>query len=386
MMRTTVRPRRTLAVSSAMALGLLAACSSEDPGGADESPSANTPAASGPDPETQRCTAKSVSYGKVDPSVNSQPVEGGELVVYSGRSEKLVGPLLKKFTEDTGIKVAVRYGDTGAVTAQILEEGDKTPADVFISQDAGALGAMANAGCLAKLPSATTQKVSSETYRAADNDWVSVTGRARTIIYNPDLIKESELPKSLAELTTPKNAERTAIAPTNASFQSFVTAIRVEDGDGAASGFLKKLNDGGVKKYDKNGDVVDAVNSGKVAMGLVNHYYLYETISEKGADKVKVKNHYPKDGGPLSLVNVSGAGVVSSTKKQKDALRLVDYMLSPSAQTYFAKETNEYPMTDGAPAPADAPKLTELNAPRIDLDKLDSLPRTVALINESGLV
>lgn len=367
---------RTARLAAAMlaTLGLVAACSSDS--GSDSG------SGSGDEPEAA-CTPTEITYGELDPEVGAQDIDEEALVVYSGRSEDLIGPALELFTTETGIDVAVRYGGTAAMTAQIMEEGDASPADVVISQDAGALGALAGVGCLATLPPETLEQVD-EDYRPESATWAALTGRARVIAYNPDLVAESELPTTLEELTDPAVASQLGIAPTNASFQAFVTAIRVTDGDEAAATFLADLAAGGVQTFDGNGDVLAAVDDGTLAMGLINHYYLYELEAESG--ETTARNHYPADGGPLSLVNISGAGVVSATDRQQDAIALVEFLLSESAQEYFATETNEYPMVPGSPEPADAPALDELDAPQIDLDDLDDLPATIQLINDSGLV
>ncbi|ROP44963.1 extracellular solute-binding protein [Pseudokineococcus lusitanus] len=330
------------------------------------------------------CTAGEPTYGETDEEVAAQEVDDEALVVYSGRNEDLVGPALEQFTASTGIEVSVRYGGTPGITAQLLEEGDASPADVVITQDAGAFGALHQAGCLAPLPAATTERVAEE-FRADGGDWAPLTGRARVVSYNTDLVTPDEVPTTLEELVDPAVASRLGVAPTNASFLAFVTAVRVLEGDEAAEDLLTGLAEGGAQTFEGNGDLVEAVADGRVDMGLLNHYYLYELQAERGADQVPVVNAYAEDGGPLSLVNVSGAAVHTSTDRADDALALVDHLLSDEAQAYFAQETNEYPMVDGAPEPADAPQLADVRAPALDLDDLASLRETQALVDASGL-
>jgi iron(III) transport system substrate-binding protein len=175
------------------------------------------------------------------------------------------------------------------------------------------------------------------------------------------------------------------IAPTNASFQAFITAIRVLDGEDAAREFLDALVANDVQTYEGNGDVLAAVDSGEISMGLINHYYLYELAAEVGAENVVAENLFLDDGGAGSLVNISGAGVVSGTDRGEDAQALLDFMLSESAQNYFADTTYEYPMVDGVASPAGLPTLDQLDAPDLDLSDLDSLGATLELINEVGL-
>jgi len=334
--------------------------------------------------DAQACTAGEVSYGEVDEEVAAAEVDEEALVVYSGRSEDLVAPLLDQFTEETGIELSVRYGNTAAMTAQLLEEGDQSPADFFLSQDAGALGALANAGCLATLPEETLAQVA-QTYRAPDDTWVALTGRARVIAVNPDLVAEADRPTSIDDVLDERWSGQVGIAPTNASFQSFITAIRVLEGEDAARQFLDGLVTNDVQTYEGNGDVLAAVDSGEIAMGLINHYYLYELAAEAGRESIVAENVFLDDGGAGSLINISGAGVVSGTDRGEDAQALLDFMLSETAQNYFAETTYEYPMIEGVDPPAGLPTLEELDAPDLDLSDLDSLGETLELINEAGL-
>jgi len=332
----------------------------------------------------QACTPGDVSYGEVDEEVAAAEVDEEALVVYSGRSEDLVAQLLEEFTEETGIELSVRYGNTAAMTAQLLEEGDQSPADFFLSQDAGALGALGNAGCLATLSEETLNRVE-DTYRADEGNWVALTGRVRVVVINPELVSEADRPTAIEDVLDERWAGQVGIAPSNASFQSFITALRVLDGEDAAREFLDGLVANDVQSYEGNGDVLAAVDSGEISMGLINHYYLYELAAEVGSENIVAENVFLDDGGAGSLVNISGAGVVSSTDRGQDAQALLDFMLSESAQSYFAETTYEYPMVDGAAPPDGLPTLEELDAPDLDLSDLDSLGETLELINEVGL-
>ena len=208
---------------------------------------------------------------------------GGDnsLTVYSGRDEALVQPLIDRFSEETGIEVEVRYGGTAEMAAQLLEEGENSPADVFLAQDAGALAAVSGEGLLTELPAETTEQVP-ETYRAEDGTWVGVTGRSRVLVYNEEAVPEAELPASVFDLTEPEWEGRVGIAPTNASFQAFVTAMRVEHGDERTRQWLDDLAANDPQIREKNGMIVSDVNEGVIDTGLVNHYYLYELAQEEG--------------------------------------------------------------------------------------------------------
>ena len=310
----------------------------------------------------------------------------GKVTLYSGRNEDLVQPVLDQFTQETGIEVEVRYADTASMAAQLLEEGDNSPAEAFLAQDAGALGAVANADLLQSLPEATLDLVP-ELYRSDDEDWVGLTGRSRVLVYNKDNVSEDELPSNVAELTGPEWSGRVGIAPTNASFQAFVTAMRVLDGEDTTEQWLSDLAANDPQIRERNGVIVADVDSGAIDVGLVNHYYLYELAQEQGVDaeELTVALHFFEDGDTGALVNISGIGLVGE-QADGDAQALIDYLLSEQGQTYFVEQTSEYPMIEGIDAPAGLPSLDDLDAPDIDLNDLDDLQRTIEMITEAGLL
>jgi iron(III) transport system substrate-binding protein len=309
--------------------------------------------------------------------------EGGELVVYSGRSENLVAPLIEQFEEATGVNVEVRYGGTAEMAATILEEGDNSPADVFFAQDAGSLGALAQAGRLTQLPEAILSQVDAR-YRSPEGQWVGASGRARVLVYNTDLLQESDLPENVFALTDSKWADQVGWAPTNASFQSFVTAMRQLNGDEATRQWLEDMIANGVQSYDNNVAIVEAVGKGEIQVGLANHYYLYRFLAEQG-ESFPARNYYFPDGGADALVNVAGAGIINTTNQQELALQFVEFLLSNEAQQFFADETVEYPLVTGDIAinPLLTP-LSELNPPQIDLSDLSDLQGTLEMLQDVG--
>jgi iron(III) transport system substrate-binding protein len=321
-----------------------------------------------------------------DDSLEPPEPDDGTITVYSGRSETLVAPVIERFEEDTGITVQVRYGDTAQMAAQLLEEGDRTPADIFYAQDAGALGAVAKAGMFATLPDQVLSQVG-QAFHARSGEWVGITGRSRVLAYNPSLVSEEELPASVFELTEPQWRGRVGVAPTNGSFQAFVTGMRVLHGDDAAREWLAGIAANDPQIRQNNIEIVTDVNDGRLEVGLVNHYYLYERAKEEGVpvDQLTARNYYFPDGDIGAMVNVSGVGVLEQSAEDADARAFVDYLLSEAGQSYFAQETSEYPMAGSVTVPAGLPELAELATPDIDLNDLDGLEETVVMISESGL-
>ena len=306
------------------------------------------------------------------------------LTVYSGRNESLIGPILAQFTADTGIETEVLYGGTSAVANQILTEGANSPADVFIAQDGGALGALAAADMLHKLPDATIARVANAAFVSTDGVWTGLSGRARVFVYEPESLAEHglELPNSILDLTGEEWSGLVGWAPTNASFVANVTAMRVLLGEEETAGWLADMIANGVQAYPKNTPIVQATIDGEVVGGLVNHYYLFRFLAED-PDITATLHFFP--GGDLgSLINVAGAAILKSTDQPFDALALVDYLLSDTAQEYFAQTTYEYPLVATVDPSVDLPALADIETPEIDLSDLADLQGTLTMIEESG--
>ena len=314
-----------------------------------------------------------------------EPLSDDALVIYSGRNENLVAPVLKKLEEATGVDVQVRYGGSSELAAQLLEEGENTKADLFFSQDAGALGALGKAGRLETLDAATTDRVI-DGFADPGGRWVATSARARVIAYDPAQAPEAASMTTVDAVLDPKYKGKIGFAPANASFQSFVTALRVTKGEAGAKAWLEAFKANEPKAYDNNILVLDAVDSGQVALGLVNHYYWYERVAEKGAAAVNAKIRFLGSDDPGALVNVAGVGILKGTNQKAAATKAVDYLLSTQGQQYFADETAEYPVVAGVTSTKhDIVPLSELKRSSVDLNSLDSLEQTLALLDEVGL-
>ena len=312
--------------------------------------------------------------------------EKSKLVVYSGREQELVEPLYAQFTKDTGIELDVRWGESPELAATIREEGDASPADIFYAQDAGSISIIDPQ--LSALPPVDLDLVDPR-YRDPAGLWVGVTGRIRVLAYNTDRVQGDALPASVIDLASPDwKLGDVGVAPTNASFVGFVSALRETIGDEQTQAFLDGLAQH-VKTFEKNGQIVDAIASGEIDTGLVNHYYLYE---KRDSDpNAPLANHYfdPTDVG--SLVNVSAVGILSTTKHKQDAETFVHWLLT-EGQVFFANdaEEREYPLNAAQPGlerAADLPPLAEHLGPDVDLAKLgENLESTIAMIRQAGLV
>lgn len=315
-------------------------------------------------------------------SSDEQAAEVTELTIYSGRNEGFIGEFLAQWEAQSGIKLNIRYGDSAELAAQILEEGSNSPADLFLAQDAGSLGAVAQAGLFTQLSDQIAAAIPAA-YVEANRSWVGVTGRARVFAYAPDRIKV--LPQSVADLTKSEYRNQLGIVPTNASFQAFVTALIENKGADFARTWLKGLQANGVKIYAKNSAIVEAIDRGEISIGLTNHYYTWE-VSESLGRPINVKNGFFAPGDLGNLINVSGAGVLASSKKYAAAEDLINFLTSTAIQQKFVTDTHEYSLLEGAAAPTDVPALDQIGAPTIDLDTLKNIKATQDLLIEVGLL
>ena len=308
--------------------------------------------------------------------------EAGSLTVYSGRSATLVAPLIERFKEETGIDVKVKYASTPQLAATLLEEGGNSPADVFYAQDPGGLGAVAE--LLAPLESDVLTMVPQWAVSAA-NVWVGVSGRARTVVYNTEQLTPADLPDDLTGFADPKWKGRIGWAPTNASFQTMVTAMRAIWGEEKTVRWLKDIQANDPKVYPKNTPIVAAAAAGEIEVGLVNHYYLHRFLAEEG-ETFGARNFHPPAGGPGAIVMVSGVGILSSSDNKENAQRFIDFLLSEESQRYFVEETFEYPLAAGIPVADGVTPLSEVNNPDLSSAALSDLEGTQTLLREAGVI
>jgi iron(III) transport system substrate-binding protein len=310
---------------------------------------------------------------------------GGEpetegITLYSGRIPPLIGPAIDLYEEEVDRDVQVRFGDSAPLAATIIEEGNNSPADAFLAQDAGSLGALDEEGLLEPLPERILRLVPAR-FRADDGSWVGVTGRARVIAYGPG-VEASQLPDSPLELTEPEWRGRVGWAPANASLQAYVTALRAEEGEEVARDWLEGMVANDAQDFPSNVPVRDAIASGEIDVGLINHYYVAQAVAEQGPD-YPVDVYFPPDD-LGSLVNVAGIGMLASSDRKAEVLEFIEFLLSEPAQSYFVESSKEYPLARGLePDPGLVP-LARIPSPEIDLSEISDLEGTLELMQETG--
>jgi len=312
------------------------------------------------------------------------PGDGGPLTVYSGREEEIVKPLFERFERETGVDVRVRYGDSAELAAQIAEEGERSRADLFFAQDPGSVGSVAQEGLLAELPERLLERVPAR-FRDREGKWVGTSGRVRVVAYNTESLKESELPDTIFGFTDSRWKGKIGFPPTNASFQAFVTAMRLTAGEERTRSWLEAIEDNDPKLYEKNLQTVEAVGRGEIEVGLVNHYYLF--IAKEEDPDLPVENFYLKGKDPGALVSVAAAGVLESSDNREAAERFVEFLLSDRGQRFYSEEAEEaeYPLVEGIQPKQGLPPLEQLQGPDVELDRFGSeLEKTLELLNEVG--
>lgn len=310
----------------------------------------------------------------------SDSPEAKPLIIYSGRSESLIAPLIADFEEITGEKVEIKYGKTGPLAATLLEEGSNTPADVFFAQDPGGLGAVDS--LISVLPQDILGSVPTWAHDPEDK-WVGTSGRARVIVYNTDMLNEADLPDSIEDFAKPKWKGRIGWPPTNGSLHAMITAMRQEWGEERTKTWLEGIVANEPKIYAKNTPTVAAAGAGEIEVGFVNHYYLHRFIAAEG-ESFAARNYYTPADDPGSVVLVAGVGILEESDNKDLALRFVRFLLSATGQQYFASQTYEFPLNENAKPNNLLPVLEDLTHPSIDLGDLIDLAGTQDLLREVG--
>ncbi|MDQ2630541.1 MAG: iron ABC transporter substrate-binding protein [Actinomycetota bacterium] len=348
MIRATPQPSRLLAVLLVFATAFLAGCgfSTEDSGGGSN------------EPETEGIT------------------------LYSGRIPAAIGPAVDMYEAKEDLDVQVRFADTADLAATLVEEGDASPADVFFAQEPGAIAAVAEAGLLTRLPQDILDSVEPR-FRDPEGRWVGVTGRARVIAYNRDVVKQGELPSSPFGLTAPEWKGRVGWSPASSSMQEYVTALRAKYGDERTKQWLEEMVDNGAVAFPDNVTIRDAIANGEIDVGLINHYYVAQGIAEGGPD-YPVGVYFPP-GGLGSLMLLTSVGVLESSDRKEEAFEFVRSLLGDEAQAFFTSSSKEYPLARDAEAdPSLSVPIEDIPVSGSELVDLKELQATIDLMKESG--
>ena len=312
---------------------------------------------------------------------------GQSITLYSGQHEQTTQSLITAFEKKTGITVNVRYDDEDTFTDEIVAEKSHPVADVFYTENSPPLQYLQERGLLAKLKPSTLAKTPDQ-YNSADGDWVGVSARVSVLIYNPSLIKASQLPTTVLQLASPKYAGKLAFAAGETDFQPIVTSVDHTYGKAKTLSWLEGVkSNAGSHVYPDNETIADEVNRGAVAFGVVNQYYWYRMKAELGASNIHSKITYFAPKNPGYVLDVSGAAVLKSTKHMAAAQAFVAFLVSKQGQTVIAHSTSfEYPLGDGVKTAAPETPFTKLRPNPITIAQLGDGETAISLLQQTGLL
>ena len=310
--------------------------------------------------------------------------DANTITVYNAQHESLTQEWVDAFTAETGVQVEVRNGSDTELGNQLVAEGDKSPADVFLTENSPAMTLVENAGLFTDVNQDVLDQVPAQ-YRPSSGKWTGIAARSTVFAYNRDMLPEDQLPKSLLDLQDPAWKDRWAASPSGADFQAIVSALLELKGEDATRQWLAGMKDN-VRTYKGNGTVMKAVNAGEIPGGVIYHYYWFGDQDKTGENSNNVALHYFKNEDPGAFVSVSGGGVLKSSTKQDAAQQFLKFVTGQKGQEVLQTGTSfEYTVGSGVPANPKLVPLADLQAPQVDPAKLNS-PQVTELMTEAGLL
>jgi iron(III) transport system substrate-binding protein len=312
---------------------------------------------------------------------------GTTITLYSGQHEETTDALVKAFEQQSGVTVKIRSDDEDVLTQQIVQEGSRSPADVLYTENSPPLMSLQAKGLLSPVDPATLAAVPAR-YNSPSGDWVGVSARVSTLVYDTSALKPSDLPTSVLGLADPKWKGKLGLAPSETDFQPIVTSLIHSEGTAAALAWLKAVKANAESHtYPDNETLVSEVNKGQVQLGLINHYYWYRLRKEVGASAMHSQLAFFAPEDPGYVLDVSGAAVLKSSKHQAEAQKFLAFLVSPQGQAILAhSDSYEYPVRTGAAASSELPPLDQLHPNSLSIAQLGDGAAAVALLQEAQLL
>jgi iron(III) transport system substrate-binding protein len=316
------------------------------------------------------------------------------ITLYNGQHLQTAESLITAFEQKTGIHVVVRNDDEDVLADQIATEGSKSPADVFFTENSPPLESLQAKGLLSHVDSSTLASTPGR-FNSPQGDWVGVSARVSLMVYNPALISASQLPTQIEQLADQQYRGKLALAPGETDFQPIVTAYLRAYGQAATLTWLKAINANASDHiYGDNETVVDKVNRGQAAFGIINQYYWFRLRAEVGAANVHSKLALFAPGNPGYVMDVSGAGIMRSSNHQAEAQKFLAFLVSKEGQEIIGTpgEGNrqslsfEYPIASGVTTKASEPPFSQLRPYPISIGELGDGSKAVALLRQAGLL
>ncbi len=307
-----------------------------------------------------------------------------DLVVYNAQHEELMTEIVPIFEEETGLDVELRNGKDLELANQLVQEGDASPADVFLTENSPAMSQVEAAGLFEELPADLVAPIP-EQFRPRSGLWTGFVARSTVLVYNTDQVQPSELPASILDLADPEWAGRISFSPTGADFQAIVAAVLELEGEDATRTWLEGIKANGTV-YDGNNVVLESVDSGESEVGIVYHYYWERDRAENGDVSDNSEQHYFTDQDPGAFVSVSGAGVLASSDMKAEAREFIEFLVNEEGQQVLADSyALEFPLNPAIQLDPTVKSFDELEPPEVNVSDLDA-ERVVELMTEIGFL
>ncbi|HHE9060425.1 TPA: iron ABC transporter substrate-binding protein [Haemophilus influenzae] len=308
-----------------------------------------------------------------------------DITIYNGQHKEAAAAVAKAFEQETGIKVTLNSGKSEQLAGQLKEEGDKTPADVFYTEQTATFADLSEAGLLAPISEQTIQQTAQKGVPLAPKkDWIALSGRSRVVVYDHTKLSEKDMEKSVLDYATPKWKGKIGYVSTSGAFLEQVVALSKMKGDKVALNWLKGLKENG-KLYAKNSVALQAVENGEVPAALINNYYWYNLAKEKGVENLKSRLYFVRHQDPGALVSYSGAAVLKASKNQAEAQKFVDFLASKKGQEALVAVRAEYPLRADVVSPFNLEPYEKLEAPVVSATTAQDKEHAIKLIEEAGL-
>ena len=308
-----------------------------------------------------------------------------DITVYNGQHKEAAKAVADAFTQETGIKVTLNSAKSEQLAGQLKEEGDKSPADVFYSEQTSPFASLSEAGLLEPLSADTIKQTAHKGVPIAPKkDWIALSGRSRVVVYDHTKLSEKDMEKSVLDYATPKWKDKIGYVPTSGAFLEQVVAIVKLKGEKVALNWLKGLKENG-KLYAKNSVALQAVENGEVPAALINNYYWYALAKEKGTENLKTRLYFIRHKDPGALVTYSGAAILKSSKNKEEAKKFVDFLASKKGQEALVAVRAEYPLRTDVTSPFNMEPYAKLQAPVVSATTAQDKEQANKLIEEAGL-
>ena len=318
------------------------------------------------------------------PGEDAYAPQADTLQIYSAQHIEVTEAVAAAFTQETGIPTQVRDGQDSSMGHMIVEEGESSPADVFLTENSPAMTLVEREGLLAPVDATTLDQVR-DGLAPSSGLWAPIAARSTVLVYNKDLISEEELPSSMMDLADPKWAGKWGAAPGGADFQAIAAGMLAERGETETRTWLQALADN-AEVYQNNIATMKAVNAGEVPVGIMYHYYWYRDQAGDRQGSANTQLHYFGGEDPGAFVSLSAGGVLASSDMPEQAQKFLEYVTGPKGQQALVDSGSmEYAVGTGVESDPALPPLDKLEAPAVNVSTLNS-DKVIALMTDVGIL